>query len=229
MELLPWGISFLFHMGLVLLALFIVWTATMVLPDDPPTVPVMKLTQTPQSLVDVTQMEELSTESSLSKATVPQPVVSRSVSESVVTEQTPTAIGSGIPAPSAGSIQGTGTGNAPGLGVGFLGMGGNAHRIVFLVDASGSLISDLPFVVKELKKSIEKLSEEQTFQVIFYRGNEAAGQSIIRIPLGNGLIPATADNKRRAIQWLDTPSQYAPGGRAEPVKAIQAAFALTRS
>ena len=62
--------------------------------------------------------------------------------------------------------------------------------------------------------------------MIFYRGTEASGNTILRIPLGQGLIPATRDNKQRAIRWLDTPSEYAPGGRADPVKAIQAAFAL---
>ncbi len=226
MELLPWGISFLFHMGLVLLALFIVWTATMALPEEAASVPTMKLSQTPQSMVDVTEMQEVSSESSMSKATVPRPVESRSVSESTVVQQNPTAIGAGIPAASSGSIQGTGTGNAPGLGVGFIGMGGNAHRIVFLVDASGSLIADLPFVVKELKKSISALSDEQAFQVIFYRGTEATGQSIIRIPISNNLIPASRENKAAALAWLDRPSEYSPGGRAEPVKAIQSAFQL---
>ena len=73
------------------------------------------------------------------------------------------------------------------------GNGGNAKRIAYLIDASGSLIDTLPFVIMELKRSISGLSDKQSFCVIFFQGEdaiEARGATQT-----SGLMPATAANK----------------------------------
>ena len=56
--------------------------------------------------------------------------------------------------PSAGSPLGIGNESGEGLDVAFGGTGGNAKTLVYLIDASGSLIDTLPFVIPDLKNSI---------------------------------------------------------------------------
>src|SRR5690606_35441710 len=45
----------------------------------------------------------------------------------------------------------------------FFGAGGNAKKIVFVVDATGGLVDLLPFILKELGKSINALNERQQY------------------------------------------------------------------
>ena len=227
-DMLPWGISFLFHMALVLLALFVVWSATLVLPDDEtPSVPRLELTSSTPSMVEVPQIESVTQTPTAAPHERPHPETP--IADPVDPTETTADFGQDMPTPPGGSpIDGMGeTGNASSTIFGRPSgpSGGDVDRIVFLVDASGSLIADLPFVVKELKRSIQTLDDQQHFQVIFYRGSEA-GQPIVRIPLGSGLIRATDANKKAAIRWLSDDSAYAPGGRAEPIAAIQAAFSM---
>jgi len=87
------------------------------------------------------------------------------------------------------------------------------------VDASGSLIDTLPFVILELKRSIGELSEKQSFTVIFFQGDDA-----IEVPRF-GLKPATSENKQRVIKWIDLESgNITPMGLSNPVKALQLAL-----
>jgi hypothetical protein len=99
-------------------------------------------------------------------------------------------------------------------------MGGNARKVVFMIDASGSLIDTMPFVIAALKESIAKLSEEQQFTVLFFQGSRVIEAG------GAGLKKATFDNRRRVTQWLD-PEQgnVVPGGGAQPLDAFKVALA----
>jgi hypothetical protein len=101
----------------------------------------------------------------------------------------------------------------------FYGTGGNARRLVYLVDASGSLIDTLPFVILELKRSIGELSERQSCSVIFFQGDR-----VIEVP-APGLKPATAQNKRRVIEWIDLDSgNITPKGLSSPLNALKQAL-----
>ncbi len=231
LDMLPWGISFLFHMALVLLALFIVWTATLVMPDqDSAATPMMNPTPTPTPLVNPVSHTQVQT---VERAAAPRmneerPQVDENPGRPLDPRTTPFGKDFAVPgAPALGDDGLTGRTVSKGL---FDPPGGTtATRIVFLVDASGSLIADLPFVVRELKKSIKQLGEGQSFQVIVYRGNEVKGEMFVPILIrstGGGLIPASDANKAAAIRFLDEPARYAPGGRAQPLEALTRAFAL---
>ena len=73
------------------------------------------------------------------------------------------------------------TANTDGLGATMFGAtGGNAYKIIYIVDASGSLIDTLPFVIKELKRSINELSDRQEFNVIFFQAGDAIEVNVPR-------------------------------------------------
>lgn len=97
----------------------------------------------------------------------------------------------------------------------FVGLtGSNARKIVYIVDASGSMIGTLPIIIEELARSIEALSADQEFAVVFFQRNDA-----LTAPPGTRLMRATAEEKLRVLQWArDT---VIPAGRSNPVAAIE--------
>ncbi len=104
--------------------------------------------------------------------------------------------------------------------VDFIGLrASNARRIVYVVDASGSLVGTFPQVVEELRRSLMKLDPRQQFGVIFFQRGEA-----VTVPPGGALQPATPERLAEAVQWIDT--KMIPTGRSNPIVAIEAAMTL---
>lgn len=97
-------------------------------------------------------------------------------------------------------------------------MSSNARRIVYVIDASGSMIRSMNIVIEELARSLDGLSTEQSFAVIFFRGDEA-----VMVP-PQRLVDATPDAKIQALTWIN--ENIVPGGRTNPVAAIEAALRL---
>lgn len=94
----------------------------------------------------------------------------------------------------------------------------NARRIVYVVDASGSLVGTFPALARELATSLSQLDQRQSFAVIFFQRNEA-----VKVPPGT-LLPATSENVRRAVAWFE--QSVFPSGRSNPLAALEAAMAL---
>lgn len=101
-----------------------------------------------------------------------------------------------------------------------------ARSIVYVIDGSASMISTLPMVLEEVKKSIDRLSPAQQFQLVFFR----SGDYVAFEPTGEDpevprstLYDATKANKRAAFDWLDA---YRPAGTSNPLYAIEIALAL---
>ena len=118
----------------------------------------------------------------------------------------------------AGSLRGA----APsGLGrVSFVGLGGGvARRIVYVVDASGSMIGAFPVVLTELRKSIDNLTEAQSFSIVFFQRDEA-----VETPPNGRLIQATLENKETTAAWIH--DNITPSGRSSPMNALEKAMAL---
>ncbi len=110
----------------------------------------------------------------------------------------------------------------------FAGLGASSARdIVYVVDASGSMVSSLPIVNAMLRESIAQLSSTQRLQVFFFQdgdylfaphpsdGNDAVRQK--------RLIRATHENLRPVVDWLD---RVRPRGTSSPILALQEAAAL---
>lgn len=113
-----------------------------------------------------------------------------------------------------------------------------AEKLVYVVDASGAMTSSLAFVLEELSRSITRLEESQSFQVVLFRERPSDAPSRDN---GTGfemfrpnLIPANPANKDAARAWLTT---IRPVGRSMPLPGLRAAldlkpdlvFLLTRS
>jgi hypothetical protein len=95
----------------------------------------------------------------------------------------------------------------------------NARRVVYVVDASGSLVGSFPQVIEELRRSVMKLDPRQNFGIIFIQRGEA-----LTVPPGGALQPATPERLAEAMKWID--AKVVPTGRSNPIAAIEAAIAL---
>lgn len=102
----------------------------------------------------------------------------------------------------------------------------NAQSVVYVVDASGSLISTLPVVRRELEQSLRRLAPTQRYAVIFFQRNQAIVQGA-----AGGSDAATAPVLRTArkaevdatLAWAAT---IRPSGRSSPLIALGLALNL---
>jgi von Willebrand factor type A domain len=99
----------------------------------------------------------------------------------------------------------------------FVGVSTDAQRVVFLCDASGSMMTVMSNLKKELNKTISPLTAEQSFDLVFF-GGEA--KPMIFKPK---LVPASSYNKKASQDWI---KDMTGSGSTNPIPAIKAAFAL---
>lgn len=213
-NLLPWGVSILLHAGLVLLAIFVVWSTMINMIDEKIIIPDASFSPTQER--ELTQREQTRTkptsaaQRNLTKTETP--VVDKVKVETVVGVTGAANLATNNP---FGNI---GAGDGP-FQTGFMGHKGNARTVAYIIDASGSLIDTLPFVINELKRSVSALDSKQSFTVIFYQNDQ-----VIEVP-PPGLQAATPKSVERVIKWLDPASgNLAPYGSTTPLPAIRQAL-----
>lgn len=114
---------------------------------------------------------------------------------------------------------------APGGGAGIgpkgavFGNGGNAYKIVFICDGTGTMLGlKQALLIRELNSTIAKLKPVQEFNVIFF--NEENGSYVTAVDM-NKLIPAIPPNVRKTADWL---SKFSFRGSTNPLPAIELAF-----
>lgn len=108
-----------------------------------------------------------------------------------------------------------------------------ARRVVYLIDGSGPMAASLGFVQVELVRSVDRLLPDQQFQAMVFR--EVAGQGA-QAPTGTSIVafasagnspfaltPASPQAKAAVREWIRS---VVPGGRSEPLRAIEAAMRL---
>jgi len=106
-------------------------------------------------------------------------------------------------------------------GVRFAGLGAsNARSVVYVVDASGPMVTSMPRVITELRRSVEQLGPTQKFSVVLFRRTESDAGPQIFAPV---LMRATPSAKRRLVDWL---AQATPAGASNPLTGLEAALAL---
>jgi len=219
-QVAPWVVSLMIHAGVVILAAFITWTVTHAPEQD--------------SVLIVADFNALNYEPVASAGGAPTKATEPGVQDRART-QTMTdlvsnelAEGVGDPADLLGSAGSAGAGalsqfapGGPRGGATFVGVssGSNARRIVYVIDASGSMIANLQTVVEELGRSLENLSPQQSFAAIFFQKNEA-----LVVPPADKLIAATPREKTRALEWIR--DNVVPIGRSNPLAALEAALAF---
>jgi len=231
-RILPWVASVAAHAGMIILGLLIPWTTARLLSDRaaPPAVvaefndltlaPLTSITPDDQQREDVAFEER----ARLDRSTPSQALESSRVDPASL-------IG-----PSGGEevLQGF-TPRGGGNDVTFGGLrGSNARHIVYVVDASGSMIAYLPILIDELVRSIDKLNESQSFRVVFFQRNEA-----VLVP-GPGedpeiatkrrrgtvkLLPATNENKLFVFNWMNLDNRnIRAASQSNPIAAIELAL-----
>jgi len=104
-----------------------------------------------------------------------------------------------------------------------------AKRVVFVIDASGSLLDTLPFVIEELKATLRRRAADAEtgaetgarFEVVFFRDGKA-----VAVPAPHrGWKPWTRDAVRATERWLDE-AGVDPGGKTDPLPALTYALGL---
>ncbi len=127
----------------------------------------------------------------------------------------------------SGSVGGAANGGSPpsqrelasGGAVGCLwgvGAGQQASSYVYVLDRSGSMHDTFHLLQRELLRAIGSLHDHQRFDVIWF--SEGPAQA-----LSPTLLPATAENKRRAF---DAIRAISPGGRTQPLDALRQGLSL---
>lgn len=221
--IVPWVLSLIIHLGVVTLALLITWT-------------VSKLPQKDESVLIVADFNALSYEPLAGLDSAPQPAAGLVVrdmapplsSGETIDDQLRAAEGQpGLDVAAALGHSGNAGGSAlsrfaPRAGAGsvsFAGVrGSNARKIVYVIDASGSMVSSNFIVIDELERSLQGLSPKQSFSVIFFQNNDG-----VELPPGGKLVPGTMDEKKRTIDWIKS---IVPDGKTNPLAAIEKALTL---
>ena len=104
-------------------------------------------------------------------------------------------------------------------GIDFGGVGAPAaRRIVFVVDASGSMIGAYPAVIDEVERTLRRLVPRQSFSVVLFRAGVAAP-----LPIDGRLRAATTPAIDQAADWMRS---LRPEGRSDPAAALREAFAV---
>ncbi|MEM6458997.1 MAG: hypothetical protein AAF710_06360 [Planctomycetota bacterium] len=217
--LVPWVISLLAHAGLVIVAVFVVWSVRQVLEEDEVVIPLVTLSETPGGApleVEVQERVEVPEEAPTPE---PEPAPEPPLPEADLMMETELpAVGE--PAAAAPTFEPT-LADAAEFDTNFFGSGGNAEEVVFVLEADGSILSDYPQIVGELSVTLRDLSEKQKFAVIVFDG-----QGVKPVPPGR-LTRATADAKAKAIAWLRPDAgNVRTAGSGDPIEALQRAFRL---
>lgn len=80
-----------------------------------------------------------------------------------------------------------------------------AQSVVYAVDASGAMITSLPFVLDELRRSVSALAADQKFAVVLFgrRASDRDAAAGVRPFPATGMLAATPANKAELFSWLD--------------------------
>jgi hypothetical protein len=104
------------------------------------------------------------------------------------------------------------------VGASFAGLvAGNATKVAYVVDASGSMVGRFPAIVDEVERSLLRLEPTQSFTVVCFRrdGAEAwRGKA--------SLEPASRAARADAVRWLR--EKVVPAGRSSPLEALALAL-----
>lgn len=94
-------------------------------------------------------------------------------------------------------------GDGRGRKTSFFGASARGQRIVYVLDASGSMLDfgAIDVAKQELKASLERLAPDQQFQILFYNNTP---RPMIQLTARDDLPRATDTNKARARQFIDS-------------------------
>ena len=222
-QLMPWAISFLVHLSIGLIVLF----ALAVLPQ---------LVE-PEAQVDPTRLFEINKQVGLTASvtvgdafnavavnvprtqtqlTMPDPLNALSVEGPFALPDGPKARPEGLVNRTKGKFFGTGPGKDE-----IDENGGRPGSVVFVIDASGSMVEKFSNVQTELILAVNQLDPQVHLNVIFFQ------QDTAQLVLPRGLLPATRATKARLIERLSPDARFVqPRGSSNPLPAMKTALSL---
>jgi hypothetical protein len=215
---IAWTLSIGVHIGVGLLAFFITWS-------------VIREDDTPPQVVTASWHEQPIVEEALQPLQLPQePEVKKEKKEVVIPKrkvkvEIKKPLDDGLAV--LHQIETTGEVpkevlREPETEVQFMGLDAvAAKRIVYVVDASGSMMLHLSSVLKELERSLRALHPKQEFAIIFFQKRKA-----IQVPPKGDLVFANANNVAKAIRWIHKSGKVIPTGGSNPIVAMKDAMRL---
>jgi hypothetical protein len=93
---------------------------------------------------------------------------------------------------------------------------GNAFKITYVCDASGSMLSKMPQLKDELNKAVSALEPVQAFNVIFFSDPDVHPEV-----LADHLLMANPDNKVKFNTFIQTVNA---SGSTDPIPGLEVAF-----
>jgi hypothetical protein len=97
----------------------------------------------------------------------------------------------------------------------FMGVSGNAMKVVYLCDSSGSMMTKFDTLRQELQKAVDGLRPVQAFDIIFFSEDSYKAYD-------KQLMQAVPENKRKAYEFLE---KTFCRGSSDPIPGLRAAFA----
>jgi len=215
---IAWSLSIGAHIGIGLVAFFITWSVIRD-EEDPP----RAVTAAWHEQAIVEQAEILVEIPALSQ--VVEKESEQHEPEKIVTRQKPEQARDGLAVlheiATTGNVPKKAT-REPETEVKFMGLDAvAARRIVYVVDASGSMMLHLSTVLEELERSLRKLHPKQMFGVVFFQNKKS-----IAVPPKGKLVYANASNIEKAMRWIGTSGKVIPTGGSNPIVAIKTAMRL---
>jgi hypothetical protein len=216
-RIIPWLGSLALHVGLILVGLVVTWTVVSLRSDDEVVIVEVDFFDPSYQPVSALAATDLVESAQAVQDRVDLEVAVDPLDMAAQWDLSPInqiAETGGAGALSAFAPQTSGSGAM------FVGLrSSNAQRIVYVIDASGSMIAAFQFIIQELAKSLDALNPSQQFHIIFFQANDA-----LIVPPKNRLLDATEEEITRALAWID--ANVIPRGRSNPLKAIEAAIDL---
>lgn len=210
---LAWSTSILLHLGILLVASVITWSIIRT-PDDRPIV-VLSSPDANQTYEAVSSLaaepSEAAPAGGATSVASTKPVEAADLAELMMSADDLLASSTVLAAE-------PGSGEMPGVSFGGVSAPA-ATRIVFVVDASGSMIGAFPAVVREVERTLRQLDPRQSFSLVLFREGEVLGLA----DRGGRLRPATASAVDDASGWM---RDQTPKGRSDPSAALRRAFNL---
>lgn len=102
----------------------------------------------------------------------------------------------------------------------FFGQTGNAYKVVYVVDVSASLMIYTAQIIEEMQTSIESLTPMQKFHIVLARPKRVEELQFKR------LVPAVPRYTQAARELIHSIDRIPDVGAADPMKAMQRAFAV---
>jgi len=203
-RIVPWVASVGIHGGLIGLGFLVTWTVVS-LTEQEPVLIVAEFDALSYDPVVTLETDPLPPQEQPIAAPQPSESFQRALAEQLADLEVP-VLGLALEPSPATSAQ-IEFAPAPGQDTAtFVGMTtSNARRIVYVIDASGSMIRSLQIVIEELTR--------------FFQRNDA-----VMVPPTGRLTQATVEAQLRTLKWID--DHVIPAGRSNPLTAIERALAF---